>query len=168
MTDPAIFAAGDIASMVNYPLEKAGVFAVRQGRPLADNLRRQLQGQALQPYHPQSRWLALISTGDRYAVASRGAIGFAGAWVWRWKDWIDRRFMRKFTQFDAMPAPLGQTPLANALVLSADEQQQSISAIAMRCGGCGAKVGSTVLSALRRNVCVRSSSCTLALAPHWA
>lgn len=146
ITDDSVFAAGDIAAMQNYPLEKAGVFAVRQGRPLADNLRRQLRGQALRPYHPQTRWLALISTGDRYAVASRGAIGFAGAWVWRWKDWIDRRFMRKFTQFDAMPAPQGYTPLANTLALTADEQQQSISAIAMRCGGCGAKVGSTVLS----------------------
>ena len=146
ITDSAVFAAGDIAAMQNHPLEKAGVFAVRQGMPLANNLRRQLRGQMLQPYHPQSRWLALISTGDRYAVASRGAIGFAGAWVWRWKDRIDRRFMRMFTQFDAMPAARGQAPLGNALALTPDEQQQSISAIAMRCGGCGAKVGSNVLS----------------------
>ncbi len=146
ITDAAVFAAGDIAAMQNYPLEKAGVFAVRQGKPLANNLRRQLQGQTLQPYHPQTRWLALISTGDRYAVGSRGAIGFAGAWVWRWKDWIDRRFMRKFTQFDAMPMGSQSAPKANALALNADEVQQSISAIAMRCGGCGAKVGSTVLS----------------------
>ena len=146
ITDAQVFAAGDIAAMQNYPLAKAGVFAVRQGRPLADNLRRQLQGQTLKPYHPQTRWLALISTGDRYAVASRGALGFAGAWVWRWKDWIDRRFMRKFTQFDAMPAATRSTPQTSALALSAEEVQQSISAIAMRCGGCGAKVGSTVLS----------------------
>jgi selenide,water dikinase len=146
ITDTSVFAAGDIAAMQNYPLEKAGVFAVRQGMPLADNLRRQVQGKTLQPYHPQSRWLALISTGDRYAVASRGAIGFAGAWVWRWKDWIDQRFMRKFTQFDAMPARQSLVPAKNVLALTADEQQQAISAIAMRCGGCGAKVGSTVLS----------------------
>ena len=146
VTDACVFAAGDIAAMQNYPLEKAGVFAVRQGRPLADNLRRHVQGRALQAYHPQSRWLALISTGDRYAVASRGALGFAGAWVWRWKDHIDRRFMRMFTQFDAMPARRSQAPAISALALNADEQQQAISAIAMRCGGCGAKVGSTVLS----------------------
>ena len=44
LTDPAIFAAGDIASMVNYKLEKAGVFAVRQGKPLTANLRRAVQG----------------------------------------------------------------------------------------------------------------------------
>ena len=146
ISDAAVFAAGDIAAMQNHPLEKAGVFAVRQGRPLADNLRRQLQGLALRPYHPQSRWLALISTGDRYAVASRGAIGFAGAWVWLWKDWIDRRFMRKFTPLRAMPVARQSAHPASALALNAEEVQQSISAIAMRCGGCGAKVGSTVLS----------------------
>jgi selenide,water dikinase len=96
VTDSNIFAAGDIAAMVNYPLEKAGVFAVRQGPPLAHNLRLSVQGAALKPYRPQRRWLALISTGDQYAVASRGWLSFAGVWVWRWKDWIDRSFMRKF------------------------------------------------------------------------
>ena len=69
VNDPAIFAAGDVASMVNHPLEKAGVFAVRMGQPLADNLRRALRGEALQPYRPQRYWLSLVSTGDRHAVA---------------------------------------------------------------------------------------------------
>ena len=73
VTDPTVFAAGDVASMVAHPLEKAGVFAVRQGRPLTDNLRRAVQGRTLRAYRPQRRWLALISTGDRKAVASRGA-----------------------------------------------------------------------------------------------
>ena len=104
VTDPHIFAAGDIASMVNYPLEKAGVFAVRQGPPLTENLRRSVQGAALKAYHPQSRWLALISTGDKFAVASRGWLGFAGAWVWRWKDWIDRRFIQRFSKTSQIPA----------------------------------------------------------------
>jgi len=67
LTDPNIFAAGDIAAMPNYPLEKAGVFAVRMGLPLAGNLRRSVQGRTLHTYQPQSNWLALISTGNRYA-----------------------------------------------------------------------------------------------------
>ena len=96
VTDPAIFAAGDIASMVNHPREKAGVFAVRQGAPLFDNLRRSVADQPLKPFRPQRRWLALISTGDRYAVASRGSLSVRGRWVWRWKDWIDQRFMHRF------------------------------------------------------------------------
>jgi selenide,water dikinase len=148
LTDPAIFAAGDIAAMQNYPLEKAGVFAVRMGRPLADNLRLSVQGRALRAYRPQARWLALISTGNRYAVASRGALGFWGDWVWRWKDWIDQRFMRNFSEFPDMQAkadaPQGSAP--SQLALNPDEALQAISAVAMRCGGCGAKVGATVLA----------------------
>ena len=147
LDDPKIFAAGDVASFTSRPLEKAGVFAVRMGPPLVKNLRRALRGQPLATYQPQRTWLALISTGDRYAVASRGALGFAGAWVWTWKDWIDRRFMRRFTELPAM-APSSATSVApvSGLALSAEESQQAISAIAMRCGGCGAKVGASILS----------------------
>ncbi|MBP8898864.1 MAG: selenide, water dikinase SelD, partial [Sulfuritalea sp.] len=69
--------------------------------------------------------------------------------LWRWKDWIDRRFMRKFTEFEAMAEP---APTAAAVPLAAEEQAQAISAVAMRCGGCGAKVGATVLSRALANV----------------
>ena len=104
VTDTRIFAAGDVAAMAGYRLEKAGVFAVRQAGPLTDNLRASVLGQPLVAYRPQRKWLALISTGNRYAVASRGSIGFAGGWVWRWKDWIDRRFMRRFSDLPGLPS----------------------------------------------------------------
>lgn len=154
LTDPLIFAAGDIANMVNYPLEKAGVFAVRQGKPLTENLRLSVQGKPLHGYHPQQRWLALISTGDQYAIASRGWLGFGGAWVWRWKDWIDQNFMRKFSDFpnmekmqsNAQSNSQSRSTQQTSLQLSSEESLQAISAIAMRCGGCGAKVGSSILS----------------------
>jgi selenide,water dikinase len=108
-TDPVIFAAGDCAAMIAHPLEKAGVFAVRMARPLAENLRRTLLGRALIHYRPQQRWLALISTGDRHAIASRGGFFARGDLIWRWKDWIDRRFMRKFSEL-AMPSrPLARS-----------------------------------------------------------
>ena len=148
LTDTRIFAAGDIASLPDRKLEKAGVFAVRMGRPLADNLRRVLRGEPLKAYRPQRHWLALIATGDRYAVASRGPIGFSGKWVWHWKDWIDRRFMRRFSEF-AMREPGAGTMHAatpHRLALNPDEQQQALSVLAMRCGGCGAKVGADILS----------------------
>jgi selenide,water dikinase len=147
ITDPRIFASGDVAHLQGQPLEKAGVFAVRMGMPLARNLRHALLGQPLVAFRPQRRWLALISTGDRYAVASRGALSFAGAWVWRWKDWIDRRFMQRFSDLGA--AAMAAAPAAGAPAfaeLSLEEAQQSAAAQAMRCGGCGAKVGAGVLS----------------------
>jgi len=146
LDDPRVFAAGDVASFTGRPLEKAGVFAVRMGPPLAKNLQRSLRGQSLVAYRPQRSWLALISTGDRFAVASRGRLGFAGAWVWRWKDSIDRRFMRQFTELPAMAPSSASTAPSSSLALSAEESKQAISAIAMRCGGCGAKVGASILS----------------------
>ncbi len=159
LNDPKIFAAGDIANVVNHPREKAGVFAVRQGRPLEENLRLALQELPIKPFVPQRSWLALISTGDQHAVASRSVFGASGAWVWRWKDWIDRRFMRKFSEFPAMSESsgaaqstgqsgsfFGSSSGAPSVKLDAQEAAQAISAIAMRCGGCGAKVGATVLS----------------------
>ncbi len=142
VSHPDVFAAGDVAAVIDHPRPKSGVFAVRQGRPLERNLRRVLLGQAPVPFRPQSKFLGLISTGDKYAVASRGTWSVRGHWVWTWKDWIDRRFMRKFNDLpDMAEEPAADLPAG----LAGQDVIKEISAIAMRCGGCGAKVGATVL-----------------------
>lgn len=142
VSHPDVFAAGDIAAVINHPREKAGVFAVRQGRPLQANLRRVLLDQAPKPFHPQAKWLSLITTGDQYAVASRGKFYLTGRAVWAWKNWIDCRFMRKYNELPEMAE--SETPNI-AQGLASEQVLKEISAMAMRCGGCGAKVGATVL-----------------------
>src|SRR5229473_2703382 len=122
--DSAVFAAGDIATMPAHPREKAGVYAVRQGPPLAKNLRRALAGRRLRRAVPQRHALGLIGTGDKHAVASRGRHEAYGAILWHLKDWIDRRWMRRYTELPAMAAEDGEE---------------------MRCGGCAAKVPAEVL-----------------------
>jgi pyridine nucleotide-disulfide oxidoreductase family protein len=95
LSHPDIFAAGDIASLPD-PRPKAGVFAVRQGPVLADNIRRNLSGEALQPFRPQRRWLALISLADGRAIADKWSLAVCGRWVARWKHWNDTRFLRRY------------------------------------------------------------------------
>jgi len=93
---PFVFAVGDCASQLHHPRPKSGVYAVRQGPPLLANLLHAARGETLRRFVPQRQALALIATGDRQAVASRGPLTTGGAWVWRWKDRIDRRFMARY------------------------------------------------------------------------
>ena len=98
--DAAIFAVGDCATVVDDPKPKAGVFAVRQGATLTANIRLRLRGEHLMSHQSAPDYLAILMTGDGSAIAGRGGwFATEGRWVWRWKDWIDRRFMRRFSDF---------------------------------------------------------------------
>ena len=78
-----IFAAGDVIVFPSRTLPKSGVYAVRAGPVLADNIRRALTGRTLRPFRPQRDAMYLISTGERYAVGTRNGLTFKGGWVWR-------------------------------------------------------------------------------------
>jgi selenide,water dikinase len=137
-----VFAAGDTISFTGRSLPKSGVYAVRAGPVLAANIRNTLTGRKLRPFRPQRHALYLVSDGERYAVGTRNGLVVQGAWVWRWKDRIDRRFMERFNRLPEMRLP----ETASHSVLADKQALQEISAIAMRCGGCGAKVGATTLT----------------------
>lgn len=93
---PCVFAGGDIASQTGHVHDKAGVYAVRHGAILAHNLLAALDGQPLLRYTPQSSYLSLLVSGPQRAIGVYKGFSFAGAWVWKLKDHIDRGFMRRF------------------------------------------------------------------------
>ena len=139
-SDPTIFAAGDCAYLSHAPRPKAGVFAVRAAPILNHNLRAALSGARMRPFHPQSDYLKLISTGGKGAVADKFGLRSGGAWLWHIKDRIDRAFMAKFADYPAMePAPT--LPANAALGLAEALAEKPL------CGGCGAKIGAMDLSA---------------------
>ena len=138
-----VFATGDIADVRNFLRPKAGVFAVRQGAPLFKNLCRVLQNKSPKPYYPQKSSLALISTGDKFAIAARSFFELEGGIIWKWKDWIDRRWMKKYSSFPEMKEKKQNNEISLVTEIG---QLKEISTIAMRCGGCGAKVGANALN----------------------
>jgi pyridine nucleotide-disulfide oxidoreductase family protein len=89
-----LFAVGDCASLEG--MKKAGVYAVRGGPILAENLRRVQAGLELRVYRPQRDFLSLLNLGDRTAIGVKRGFAFEGRSVMRLKDWIDRRFMEKY------------------------------------------------------------------------
>lgn len=139
LSDDRVYAVGDCAHMGFAPRPKAGVFAVRQAPILYHNLRADLTGRMRKRYKPQSDYLKLISTGRRTAVADKAGMRSSGAWLWRLKDRIDRKFMAKFHDLPPMPAPDLPRHRAEGVAELLSEKPL--------CGGCGAKVGAKTLEA---------------------
>jgi len=79
----------------NFP-PKAGVYAVREGPVIAQNVFNYLNSKPLDEYVPQRHFLSLMMTGDGMALGAKFGITFSGKWVWHMKDFIDRGFMNLF------------------------------------------------------------------------
>jgi selenide,water dikinase len=91
------FAVGDCGTLIEYPqTPKAGVYAVREGPVITDNLYAALRGEPLRSYKPQGDFLTLLNLGDGTAVGAKWGLSFGGRWVMRWKDHIDKKFMHHF------------------------------------------------------------------------
>jgi len=150
---PFVFAAGDIASVLNQPRPKSGVFAVRQGLPLYRNLRNEILGRKLSIYRPQKNFLSLIGTAQDSAIASRKHLSFLSPIMWKLKRSIDKRFIKKFQNLPRMEGSL--IPRNGNDIGFRREVSQLEQKALMRCRGCAAKVGpevlSNVLDRLRKN-----------------
>lgn len=130
-----VFAVGDCAAWTAGPgLAKAGVYAVRQGPVLAHNLIARIRGRRLRPYRPQRDFLSLLNLGDGGAIGTKWGVSVEGRSVFALKDWIDRRFVRRFQVLDRDGAV---TPDFAAAPMPGGE---------MLCGGCAAKVGESSLT----------------------
>ncbi len=130
-----VFAVGDCAAWTAGPgLAKAGVYAVRQGPVLAHNLIARIRGGRLRPYRPQRNFLSLLNLGDGGAIGTKWGASVEGRAVFVLKDWIDRRFVRRFQVLDRDGAV---TPDFAAAPMPGGD---------MLCGGCAAKVGESSLT----------------------
>ena len=89
-----LFAVGDCASLPG--MAKAGVYAVRGGPILAENLHRRAQGRPLRLYRPQRGFLSLLNFGDGTAAGAWRGIAFEGRWAMRLKDRIDHHYLEEY------------------------------------------------------------------------
>ena len=136
-----LFAVGDCATLSDHPeTPKAGVYAVRQGPYVTDNLVAALSGGRLRRYRPQGDFLTLLNLGDGAALGAKWGISFGGAWVMRLKDRIDRKFMRRFQVLESDGRPTAEFAGQPAMAPGHGSNKHG-GAAPMLCGGCAAKLG---------------------------
>ncbi|MEC8474460.1 MAG: selenide, water dikinase SelD [Planctomycetota bacterium] len=129
-----IFAVGDCGSYLEQPFVKSGVYAVRQGPILWQNLLRSLAGKPLLSFSPQRKFLKLVNLGDGRALAQRGQFTAVGKWAMTWKHRIDDGFISMYQN----PQPPMQPGGAN--------HSSGLTHLDDQCRGCGCKLESESLS----------------------
>ncbi|MDY6950735.1 MAG: FAD-dependent oxidoreductase [Thermodesulfobacteriota bacterium] len=97
---PDMFGGGDCIYFQERPLDKVGVYAVRENPVLYHNLMASLEGEDLQPFHPGGDYLLVFNMGDNRGLLHKKGLILEGRLAFLIKDTIDRRFMRKFQAFE--------------------------------------------------------------------
>ena len=97
---PEIFGGGDCIYFKDRPLDKVGVYAVRQNPVLYHNLMASLEGSALKPFDPGGDYLLIFNMGDGTGIFLRKGIVFSGRLAFVVKDYIDRKFIKKFQSIE--------------------------------------------------------------------
>ena len=96
VSHPDIFGGGDCICFQERPLDKAGVYAVRQGPVLLHNICGALNTTPLRPFFPQKNYLLLFNLGNGKGLFCRGSIVFGGRLCFLLKHAIDKTFVNKF------------------------------------------------------------------------
>ena len=122
VTNAHVFAVGDSGTLQTNPAPKAGVYAVRQGPVLWENIQRALADAPLLKYRPQRSFLQLLNAGDGTAIGQWKGFSLSNRWLWSLKNSIDTRFMKMYEP-----------------MLMEDEE-------IMQCRGCGCKIGADLLN----------------------
>jgi NADH dehydrogenase FAD-containing subunit len=94
---PEIFGAGDCVHFGLRPLDPDGFHAIREGRVLHHNLKAYLTRRRLHPFHPLRSYPRLFNLGDGTGLLSWNGIAIRSRWVFRFKDFLDRRFVAHFS-----------------------------------------------------------------------
>lgn len=97
---PNIFGGGDCVSFADQPLDKVGVYAVRQNPILLHNVTAALEGGDFQPFIPGGEYLLIFNLGDNTGVLYKWSLLFGGRLAFFIKDYIDRKFMRHFQEIE--------------------------------------------------------------------
>jgi NADH dehydrogenase FAD-containing subunit len=93
---PEVFGGGDCICLQSRPLDKVGVYAVRQNPVLYNNLMAALEDGTMQPFIPGDAYLLIFNLGDGKGIYVKNDWVWGGRLAFHLKDFIDRRFMRKF------------------------------------------------------------------------
>lgn len=93
---PSLLGGGDCIYFVEHPLAKVGVYALRANQTLYHNICAMLEGSPLIPFSHGGEYLLVFNTGNGRGVLHKRGFSYAGKSAFWIKDWIDRRFMRKF------------------------------------------------------------------------
>ena len=93
---PEIFGGGDCICFEDQPLDKVGVYAVRENPVLFHNLKAFLQEEALQDFDPGGDYLLIFNLGNGLGVLRKKWFQISGKLAFMIKDWIDRKFIKDF------------------------------------------------------------------------
>jgi len=93
---PEMFGGGDCISFAEQPLAKVGVYAVRQNPILLHNLLAALEGKEMKAFMPQKEYMLIFNMGNGSGILWKKNFLWEGRLAFLLKDYIDRKFMRKF------------------------------------------------------------------------